>query len=285
MATAIAAFGHGSLLLKGDLESIVIALRVAGIVGLAIGSVWWWRGRGIARELLWVGLAGTSIAVVLEISGAGRASDAALAAGSFMIGTALLVASRRSVAARVAASAAGTLLLVVLVLSVALSAVLSSSIEREELTRLQSRANTEANLATNSFVNEVPTAHLAAAFLFSQGGLTTGQVQGILTGLHAVYPDGGFEILVPPTAAATPAAPRPPRRGRPPPPRPRPRPPPQRPPGAGSSVPSGSIRRRPPSSPAPTSPSRRAAPDRATAPSTSSAPRSWRWPPTRSARP
>ncbi len=216
LATAVAAFAHGSLLLRGDYEAIVIALRVAGIVGLGIGSVLWWRGRGVARQLLWVGLVGSTIAVVLEAIGAGRASDAALAAGSIMIGAALLVASRRSVAARVAASAAGTLLLVVLVLSVALSAVLSSSVEREELNRLQSRANTEANLATTSFQNEIPTARLAGLFLFTQGQLTTAQVQQILGVLHNLYPVGGLEFLVPPTPAAaiqTPAQPAPPTAG------------------------------------------------------------------------
>lgn len=206
LATALAAFGHGSLLLNGDFEGIVIALRLAGIVGLGIGSIWWWRGHGVARQLLWIGLVGTAAAVFLQVIGAGRASDAALAAGSIMIGGALLVASRHSVAARVAASAAGTLLLVVLVLSVALSAVLSSSVEREELNRLQSRANTEANLATSSFVAEEPTARLVGAFMYGLGQrqLTAAAVQNLLTelgsGTDPVYPVGGFEVLVPLTS-------------------------------------------------------------------------------------
>ncbi len=210
LATAVAAFGHGSLLLTGDLENVVIALRVAGIVGLAIGSIWWWRGRGIAGHLLWAGLFGTSVAVGLEASGAGRASDAVLAAGSLFIGAALLVASRRSVAARVAASAAGTLLLVVLVLSVALSAVLSSSIQREEFSRLQSRANTEANLATTSFQNEVSTASyaglvVALAYRGSvTGTLTDSQVDTLMKAIHDQYPVGGLEYLklADPTAPA-----------------------------------------------------------------------------------
>jgi PAS domain S-box-containing protein len=203
LATALAAFGHGSLLLKGDFESLVIALRIAGIAGLAVGSIWWWRGRGIAGHLLWTGLFGTSIAVVLEATGAGRASDAFLATGSLVIGGALLVASRRSVAARVAASAAGTLLLVVLVLSVALSAVLSSSIQREELTRLQSRATTEANLATTDYTNQVAVAHYAGLFLSSRGTLTDAQVKGLLDVMQSLYPIGGLEFLAPPTAPPT----------------------------------------------------------------------------------
>ncbi|MDQ1418555.1 MAG: two-component system, OmpR family, sensor histidine kinase VicK [Acidimicrobiaceae bacterium] len=202
LATAVAAFTHGALLLTGDLEAIVIALRIGGVVGLAIGSIWWWRGRGIAGHLLWLGLFGTSIAIVLEGLGAGRASDAVLATGSIMIGTALLVASRRSVAARVAASAAGTLLLVVLVLSVALSAVLSSSIQREELSRLQSRASTEANLASTAFNNEFATARYAGLFLTGRGQLTDIQVNDLFDLMQALYPVGGLEFLAAPAPAA-----------------------------------------------------------------------------------
>ncbi len=214
LATAIAAFSHGSLLLTGDFEGIVIALRVAGIIGLAIGSIWWWRDRAVAGQLLWIGLAGSAVAVVFEAIGAGRASDAALAAGSVLIGGALLVASRRSVAARVAASAAGTLLLVVLVVSVALSAVLSSSIQREELNRLQSRAITEAGLASSSFQNEIPTARLVGAYLaasvaVNQGSLTAGQVKNILVSLRALYPLGDLMYvgLPSPQTASSPTAP------------------------------------------------------------------------------
>jgi PAS domain S-box-containing protein len=206
LATAVAAFTHGALLLTGDLEAIVIALRIGGVVGLAIGSIWWWRGRGIAGHLLWVGLFGTTIAVGLEALGAGRASDAVLATGSIIIGTALLVASRGSVAARVAASAAGTLLLVVLVLSVALSAVLSSSIQREELSRLQSRATTEANLASGAFKNEIPTAHYAGLFLSNRGALTDAQVNDLLDLMQALYPVGGLEFLAVPAPGANGAA-------------------------------------------------------------------------------
>jgi len=203
LATALAAFGHGSLLLKDDLQSVVVALRVAGIVGLAIGSVWWWRGRGIARQLLWIGLLGTALSLGLEATGAGRASDAALAIGSITIGAALLAASRRSVAARVAASAAGTLLLVVLVLSVALSAVLSSSVQREELTRLESRARTEANLAADSSKDVIPTATYAGLLLYENlfesntGGLTDTQVADLLNLMQASNPAGGLEFVAP----------------------------------------------------------------------------------------
>ena len=216
LATALAAFGHGSLLLKGNYEGLVIGLRAAGIVGLAIGSIWWWRGRGIAGHLLWAGLSGWSVAAVLEAMGAGRATDALLAAGSLVVGGALLVASRRAVAARVAASAAGTLLLVVLVLSVALSTVLSSSIQREELNRLQSRATTEANLATTSFQNEIAVAHYGGLFLAetasaARGTLTESDVVNVLgimqsvnTGTASGGSSGGYlEFLAPPAAPPT----------------------------------------------------------------------------------
>ena len=167
LATGCAAFGHGSLLLKGDSTGVVVGLRIAGIAGLAVGSIWWWRGGAVARRLMWLGLVVMVGAVAFQITGGGRASDVLLAGGSIVIGAALVIASRRSVSARVAASAAGTLLLVVLVLSVALSAVLSSSTEREELSRLQARANTETSLATSGFIkNEVQTTRIVADFLY-----------------------------------------------------------------------------------------------------------------------
>ncbi|MGH9125934.1 MAG: ATP-binding protein [Acidimicrobiales bacterium] len=201
LATALAAFGRGSLLLKGDLVAFVIGLRAAGIVGLAIGSIWWWKGRGVARQALWVGLAGMTVADILLVIGAGRASNAALAVASISIGAALLTASRRSVAGQVAASAAGTLLLVVLVLSVALSAVLSSSVQKEELKRLQSRALIEANLAVKSDETQVPTARLAGIFLYdslsaTSEGLTAGEVNNLLAVLTDVYPVG-LEFVFP----------------------------------------------------------------------------------------
>ncbi|HEX3424570.1 MAG TPA: ATP-binding protein [Acidimicrobiales bacterium] len=203
LATALAAFGHGSLLLKGDLTSFVIGLRAAGIAGLAIGSVWWWRGRGGARRLLWIGLGATTVAVILEAVGANTASDGALAIGSIIIGAALMTASRRSVAARVAASAAGTLLLVVLVLSFALSAVLSSSLEHEELTRLEGRATTEANLASKSDQNEIPIATYTGYILYTglaastHGSLNALEVTQLLTAVHNLYPIGGLELVAP----------------------------------------------------------------------------------------
>lgn len=203
LATGVAAFGHGSLLLHDSTEGIVIGLRVAGIVGLGIGSIWWWRGGPIARRLLMVGLVLWMIAVVVEVVGAGRGSDGVLAVGSIVVAAALLVASRRSIAARVAASAAGTLLLVVLVLSVALSAVLSSSTEREELSRLQQRASTEAGLAANAYVNEVPTARFAGLLMtqlpeVTQRQLTTAEATSVFRIMLNLYPLGGLVYLVPP---------------------------------------------------------------------------------------
>lgn len=138
-----AAFLRGSLLV--DDVTPVVALRCLGLLIVVIGSLAW-DERGVARQILWIGLAGIAAAAygqTLDVTGFG---DAALIGGSVGILSSVLIASRRSLAARVAASAAGVLLLMVLVLSLALSAVLSSTVEHEASLRLDARARTEVNL-------------------------------------------------------------------------------------------------------------------------------------------
>ena len=144
-------FLSGSLIVEAD-SPVVLALQTAGIVAAAIGT-FAWHGSPSARRLLWGGLALMAASVgFLAVSqrtdevGLDLLLYGLLGAGSAMVVAALLVSSRRSIAARVAASAAGTLLLVVLVLSVALSSVLSSTVEDEAIRRLDARANTEASL-------------------------------------------------------------------------------------------------------------------------------------------
>ncbi len=133
------AFLQGSLLVVEGDDPTLLALRVAGVAGVLVGSLQW-RGRGASLWLLWLGAAGLVAAVPCELVGAGTAAATVSAVGGLLVGAALLAASRVAIAARVAASAAGTLLLVVLVLSIALSAVLSGTVEDQALNDLDDRA-------------------------------------------------------------------------------------------------------------------------------------------------
>src|SRR5438132_1418772 len=75
------------------------------------------------------------------------------------------VLGRRSIPARVAASGAGTLLLVVLAVSVAMSAVLSSNVQREGVRRTGDRARAVAGIVEQERLSAVKSATLLAATL------------------------------------------------------------------------------------------------------------------------
>lgn len=159
---AAVAFLHGSLLVPDATAPAVIGIRAAGLALLLAGSIGGSRAEPwspspredgaapearvapVGRRLLWlgVGLQGAAVAVSL---GAPVVAAALLGAGAVSIGAALAVSSRRSVAGRVAASAGGTLLALILVLSIALSAVLSSTVQDEAFRSLGSEASNVAN--------------------------------------------------------------------------------------------------------------------------------------------
>ena len=163
-AIGAAAFFRGSMLFN-DIESqFLLIVRAAGLVAVAIGSLTWSNGAG-ARRLLWLGITAMAAALALDIPESGRAVDAVLGIGAVGVTASVLSASRRSIAARVAASAALALLLLVLVLSLALSAVLSSTIEDEALRSLDGRAQTEASQLEKRFGDVLPTANLVAEAL------------------------------------------------------------------------------------------------------------------------
>jgi len=142
----LAAFIHGSLLVQTATAPTVIVPRLAGLVLLAAGSLR--SGDTDARRQ--IGLAVTLLALAEATTLAPGLSDidglanVARGLGALGLGAALLTASRRSISARVAASATGTVLLVVLAVSVALSAVVVANVEEEALLRIQSRASAEA---------------------------------------------------------------------------------------------------------------------------------------------
>lgn len=163
-AIGTAAFFRGSLLL-GDIENeLLLMVRAAGLVAVAVGSLNWTGGAG-PRRLLWMGITAMAASLVLDIGTSGRTVDTALGIGAVGVTASVLSASRRSIAARVAASAALALLLMVLVLSLALSAVLSSTIEDEALRSLDGRIQTEVSQLQSQPRQLLPTANLAAEAL------------------------------------------------------------------------------------------------------------------------
>src|SRR3954447_15325081 len=99
-----ASFLHGSLLVDETRRGLIAGLRAGGIACVAVGSLRW-RGGLASKRLLWAGLAITVAPGVLGVTGPRAAADPTLIVGSLAIGASLLIASRRSIAARVAASA------------------------------------------------------------------------------------------------------------------------------------------------------------------------------------
>ena len=216
------AFLHGSRVVEESDDPVVLVLRAGGVAGIALGSLAWSAG-ATARLFLWGGLVVTVAAVAGDAAASGDLPRVLLIAGAAGLGTAALLASRRAIAARVAAGAAGALLLVVLVLSVALSAVLANTVEDQELTRLDARARSEATFAERETTARLGEARIVAANLARERGSTLqalaagadGSVNGELATLSSTYllgtplafvaPDGkvlGVTGLDPATAVA-----------------------------------------------------------------------------------
>jgi PAS domain S-box-containing protein len=157
------AFLHGSRLVTRADHPGLLALGAGAVLLLAVGSLRW-RGERAAGRLLQVGVALELAALALDAAQAATVpSEAVRGVGAAIIGAGLVVASRRAIAARVAASAALTLLLVVLVLSVALSAVLTSTVRDQAVSRLDSRARGEATRAAQSYTPLLQDALVASA--------------------------------------------------------------------------------------------------------------------------
>ncbi|MHB1536496.1 MAG: sensor histidine kinase [Acidimicrobiales bacterium] len=210
-AIGAAAFIHGSLLVSGDAGGAVPALRIIGALLVVLVSLRW-SVEARTTGLLQAGLAILVIAAVVETLGLPSGSaEVVQAVGSLVVGVALIHASRGSIAARVAASAATTLLAVILVLSVALSAVIASSVQRDELTRLATRARIEGGQLAASAVTAVENARFVAGDLqgffrtspdplvdLGSGALArtrasdAAAIQARLEALTGLYPVGGF---------------------------------------------------------------------------------------------
>ena len=165
VAVGLAAFLRGSLVVGDAAGAGVVALGLGGVAALAVGSLRWEAG-DLPRALFGAGLLVLAVAEVLALAtAAGPASDWVRAAAALGVGASLFVLSRRSIPARVAASGAGTLLLVVLAVSVAMSAVLSSNVQREAVRRTGDRARAVAGIVEQERLSAVKSATLLAATL------------------------------------------------------------------------------------------------------------------------
>lgn len=150
-ALAAASFLHGALLVDDPGAGVLVALRVAGLVLLAV-VVARWRVGTSSRRVLALAIAtlvGSEVAIYAERLIAG---DWLRAGGAIVLGAALVAGARRSIPARIAASSGAILLAVVLAVALALSVVVSKNVEDEAQRRFGADAATEANLATDQSV-------------------------------------------------------------------------------------------------------------------------------------
>lgn len=148
-ALAVAAFLHGSLLIDDAAAPGLVGLRLAGIAGLAASVAGWQIARG-ARGAAAAGVLALAGAEVLVMLDEPRIADGVRGVGALLLGAGLVAASRRAIAARVAMSAAGVVLLVITVLSIALSIVIASNVEDEVARRYEARADTESQVFADS---------------------------------------------------------------------------------------------------------------------------------------
>ncbi|MCU1379232.1 MAG: hypothetical protein JWN29_2215 [Acidimicrobiales bacterium] len=148
LAVGAAAFVHGSLVEPDGGSPAVVVLRLVGL-GL-LGGATIGRGRGslpvTALRLAVLVLAAAEMLSVLADQ-PGTAVDVVRVVGAVVLASVLFIVSRRSIPARVAAGAAGTVLLVVLAVSVTLSTVVVDNVRKEVLRRTSIRAASEAGAA------------------------------------------------------------------------------------------------------------------------------------------
>jgi two-component system sensor histidine kinase VicK len=170
-AMAAASLERGALVEPDPGAAQIVALRASGVALVALG-VLGARSLGRARPLLALGVTLLAGSLAVGAAGEGRVPEPLVPAGGWLglagaaaLGGGLLTASRRSISVRVAASAAGTLLVVVLAVSVGFSAVLGASVQDEAERRNAARADTVARQVRDERVNAIKSARLVQATL------------------------------------------------------------------------------------------------------------------------
>jgi two-component system sensor histidine kinase VicK len=199
-ALAGAAFVHGSLLVSGQAVEWIGVVRVVAAAVVLISFPYPGGPRTgrppIGGVLLRLGFLSWLAAGALQAaSGAPYYVDGLLAAGSVLIAGALLRVGRRSIAVRVAASGAVSLLLVVVVLALSLSAVISSKVESGELSRLSARSAIEKSALSDSsgVASEAQNLETILAESFQQ--VTANPLTDLATGSPAAKAAAGAAII------------------------------------------------------------------------------------------
>jgi PAS domain S-box-containing protein len=150
LAVGAASFVHGSLLEPDADSPAVVVPRLLGLLLLAAVTI---RSRPVKAVLLArlavLVLLGAEVAT-LVVRDPDTSIDVARIVGAVLLTGLLFFVARQSIPARVAAGAAGTVLLVVLAVSVTLSAVVVDNVQDEVLRRTETRAASEAGGARRS---------------------------------------------------------------------------------------------------------------------------------------
>ncbi|HUF31793.1 MAG TPA: ATP-binding protein [Acidimicrobiales bacterium] len=184
-----AAFLHGSLLVDAG-DALVLGVRFVALALLAAGA---FRALGgsVVVGCLWGAIVALGVAEVVTgaVDGDPVAASVLRGIGGLVLGVALFVASRRSIPARVAAGAAGSILLVVLAVSLALSTVVVDNVEEEALRRTSTRAEGEADEAGRAARDAILSARLAAR-LFSNSQNPAVVSPLIILAQHPDSPEG-----------------------------------------------------------------------------------------------
>ncbi|HEY2814351.1 MAG TPA: ATP-binding protein [Acidimicrobiales bacterium] len=169
-ALAAASFLHGSLIVDNPNNSGLFALRAVGIAMLAIVPFKWVAG-STSRLAFWTGLVALAVSEAALRADHATAGNWLRAAGALGLGAAFLMAGRRSIPTRIAASSAAILLAVVLAVALALSVVISTNVEDQAVRRFGGEANAEASLMKSQAVFAFGDAKLVGAALPTENGI------------------------------------------------------------------------------------------------------------------
>jgi len=171
-ALAAGAFLHGSLLVDDPNDAGLFALRIAGVALVTLVPIRW-RAGTTSRLAMWTAVVALLASEVALRTDHDVAGDWLRSAGALGLGIAFLVAARRSIPTRIAASSAAILLAVVLAVALALSVVISNNVEDQAIRRFAGEANAEANVMKAQPVFALADVNLAASALPTETGVAS----------------------------------------------------------------------------------------------------------------